>query len=863
MNVVFDYNIEYLLAFIPAILGMSLPIMLQVIERIDQNYKSSRLSERLKSEPIISVCKWSLVAALLACAYTIFFQAESLIDCWLLNNSANLIALVCCLSLVASFLWSCSVVLDYYNPEKLQDKIIKAIKSSRNNESAHQRALLDFVDLSKTILEVSDREPAFRIYDIFSEEIGAIVECASENGMVIPNYLAYSITSINENLCMMRRRPYSINNGNQLLKMLISNPTKLSEDSYQFLWKNLLLQLHYEKDEWVYEYWTAAVQTYDFDLHQIYMGMYGVEGDGQYTQDDVNRRLAQRQRYLEFHVVLGAYIMHLKRYDLLDRLFVYTREMPPKYPLVPSSLAEILSIFVQLDDSPRFDLSGEQCYFFPGMKGLVNDEIKGLVQRYLSLLYLRMFSGAAVLPDVSLAFPHELRPLKALDSYMDYLLWGIARVRENESLNALVKPAEEKDTPEGKIREIKQEIKVRVTVIRESGALDADITKEYMTELSDIVSRGLSPFIRALSPPKIGFTPDVHYWVYCNVSAPFPSSAFMRNSDVSYSGISESVAGNVVGRFQQNIASMFDRAASDNGLRINRQSLFDAIDNLHIGKDCVIVAFGVYWDFYFSAKQAGLVRTDAGELVYKETRIINLPSYSSKINQTVFVLREADLPYLTFESTPRVQIEQYKIKQLNEEVKLYASLVQLSQDASLTEIARTNHPNEELRDKTLFSAFMTARVAWSKFMPMFKIKLMYSLDDNGSLDDITSITPFDVFSRNVRLLAQRAEAIAFYEVERELGIKIERNYTMRWFDGFGKIGDKTYFVEVKYTSSGRLVGLLRTLEQLRRVPQAEQDVLILAIVSKNPMDEKNRNRIESQVLTIDSKIELRFYSFYR
>ena len=91
MNLEFEHNIEYLLAIISAILGMSLPIMLQVIERIDQKYKSSRLAERLKREPAIRFCKWSLVIALVACSYTVFFRIDSLVDCWIINNSANLI----------------------------------------------------------------------------------------------------------------------------------------------------------------------------------------------------------------------------------------------------------------------------------------------------------------------------------------------------------------------------------------------------------------------------------------------------------------------------------------------------------------------------------------------------------------------------------------------------------------------------------------------------------------------------------------------------------------------------------------------------------------------------------------------------
>ena len=67
----FDSNLEYLLAFVSAIFGLSVPIMLQVIERVDQRYESTRLAERLKSERAIRVSIILLIIALFSCTYTV------------------------------------------------------------------------------------------------------------------------------------------------------------------------------------------------------------------------------------------------------------------------------------------------------------------------------------------------------------------------------------------------------------------------------------------------------------------------------------------------------------------------------------------------------------------------------------------------------------------------------------------------------------------------------------------------------------------------------------------------------------------------------------------------------------------------
>ena len=58
-------SIEFILAFISVILGLSVPIMLQVIERVDQRYESTRLAERLKTEPVIKSCIGCILLSLI------------------------------------------------------------------------------------------------------------------------------------------------------------------------------------------------------------------------------------------------------------------------------------------------------------------------------------------------------------------------------------------------------------------------------------------------------------------------------------------------------------------------------------------------------------------------------------------------------------------------------------------------------------------------------------------------------------------------------------------------------------------------------------------------------------------------------
>ena len=177
----FSGNIEFLLAFVSVILGLSVPVMLQVIERVDQRYESTRLAERLKREPIVIASICCLISSLFCCAYAVFVHIPSPWDCWLMNNSADLLALAYCIALIVCFLFSCKVILAYYSPEKLQDRILEKYNKAKT-EKEKERAFLDWVDLTKTLFQSSDREPAFKVYDTLGREIYKGFEEAGDDG---------------------------------------------------------------------------------------------------------------------------------------------------------------------------------------------------------------------------------------------------------------------------------------------------------------------------------------------------------------------------------------------------------------------------------------------------------------------------------------------------------------------------------------------------------------------------------------------------------------------------------------------------------------------------------------------------------
>ena len=740
----FDSNIEYLLAFVSAIFGLSVPIMLQVIERVDQRYESTRLAERLKSERTIRVSIILLIIALFTCTYTVFCKFPSPCDCWILNNSANLLALVSCIALIVSFLCACRIILIYYNPKKLQDRILSSFERAQN-EVSKESDFLDWVDLTKVILAASDRTPALKVYDILGKEIYGSFEKASNEGVVFPVYLTKGITSIDENLCQMPRRPFSINNGNQILKNLIAQPGKLTDEAYRLLWNNLQLQLFYDQEDWVYEYWSSAVQKYDWEIAPLYEGM-PVSDNPERTvsKEDVLKRIEDRKRFKEFHITLCASILREKRYMLLDKLISFYRAMTPEYeyPLVPSSFSEILDAFKLIKESPRLDFGVEGYYPMMGMKGIVDSIVLGSVKRYLAFLFVRVFSNIGKMKSIYANYPDTIGALKRMDEVIGYLQWVLPSILRDEDLISILSFtnfSDAKDEMQALLSEVKNRIEDKEKELRKTKPNEPEIIQDNLEEAKDLVLSRLhdyGPFIKRSKENKDSKT----FYLGGNNSFLFPNLAFQRDAGISYVNMADSVAGASITEVQHGFATTF-YLKRPKQIRISSEKVFDVLKRLEISDCYVIVAFDVYWDYYLYKEVEGL-RKEEERYFFNDVPIICLHGGPSQIvSQSLFVMKTTDLPSLSFVAPIADHISQYQLTLLDDSFKLYGSVVKLNENEELLK-GVTRMSAEEALEYSSFNLFLNAKITWNLSAPVLCIKLMYDFKDNGSVDSEESIVPF-------------------------------------------------------------------------------------------------------------------------
>lgn len=123
--------ISLLLSVFSVIVGMTYPLLLQAIQRIDEQYRSSRITKMLKEEEVFRLFQW-LVTISIAFAFISIFILQLLDDCPTLTIVWVTIHTLLTWLLLVTTILLVYTILTYYNPDELLDRI--------NNLRSHRRS---------------------------------------------------------------------------------------------------------------------------------------------------------------------------------------------------------------------------------------------------------------------------------------------------------------------------------------------------------------------------------------------------------------------------------------------------------------------------------------------------------------------------------------------------------------------------------------------------------------------------------------------------------------------------------------------------------------------------------------------------
>lgn len=756
----FDFvNSTYsgILSIVSTLFGLSYPLIIGCIEKIDDKFSSSKLSERFMREFSFRLFKIALVVNLVMAVLSPFLMDEY-------TYSRIIIGTQCLgvIILLSSALYLFSKIICYYNISDLRTAIIDDYKNAanKNKKEKESQYFTQWVDLSCELLKSADNELVQSIYEFLYDYLRRVYEENKGNDLVFDQYFYEGISRINEFLSKGEYKPISVNNENFILTSLILEDSIISETTYRYLWRNLRIQIFYDKDEWIMEYWKMASQKINYYMKPIYQYCCDEEGKS-YTNDQIKKSKKQREDFIEFHIMLCSMLIQQKKYSLLELMLSFTQSEPPSYPLVPSTLSDIIDVFNRINrNSFTNPFYYESRYQMPNMHGITEGKIVGAANCYLALLVYRIYVirwnyGYESVLNTG-ALPNNLSDLDTLNKNLNILKRWIDRIKDDDTLLKIVnsssfeKEFEEKALnynkvvllkPDELVSNMQKEILDKMESLRTNSTLDAGKIKSTEDTLADIIIKAMAPYGDMMGKR---FAQDKFYNLNSSVTMPFPNTAFMEKPDVSHVGIADGMSSYMLNNFQHMFASSFFTEHSVADYKLSSEDIFKAFDRLNLNKSHYIIAFGVYIDYYIDLVQE-LKKEENHKYSYKGIKILSLDCDSEFFTQMIYVMKYDDRPFLDFYEPSLEEQKKMHLVNKNKLYGLWLSIEKISDYPELLNEAMKEKLGDKANQNSLFTAIWCPKLFFKgdKY-PIVSIKVKYRLTNEGNYDKVDNVTPFPI-----------------------------------------------------------------------------------------------------------------------
>lgn len=733
------------------ILGIAYPILLQVVARLDEKYASEHIIELLDKEKLNKWFGRMLVASLVfiliwTLKFKPLFELNSLN--YLIDNSATILVMIFTTALVVVFILYVNKILVYYTPVKFIDYLIKKHNKQSTNPS-HFNALTDIflLSISKQNYKISQTMSRF-FYDAFRNER----EKSNSKLIEYPDvYYVLAFRTIEELAIIKTKKNFDLEYQTSGWIWLLSelHEYEISETTYTWLWRNILLAVNYEQDDMILKHWEKAHQYFIFSLNYINPEYEGFTPEI-INKKDVEKREQQINRFLEFHYVLGGLLLYKKRYDCLKRIFDYTMSEPPRYVLLPSEMGEIFDIYVKYRKPyySNFDSISSR-YWFPSQNGIKADGIiKKWVSAYLAVLFLRQYTIIEyyifMKPLAYPAIPKSQSEINELLYSLDFFKQLISENLDNYELIVSLKLkflTEEwclinsKTYPVDYINILKDKLKAEYEFNSTNQPISKFKIKEFYDSTAKIIEGALNECSK-IKNKNIISTDYNQRFINGNKKIQ-DKDAFVEKSEVHHIDYESFMAYITSGNIIDAIFMTFLINTSKSYL-IREDEIFSAIEKLNLNENYLLISVGVNIQHYIDViKVKGLT-----EDKLKKTQLISFPG-SKTVSQSIFVINKDDLPYFITEDIDTDFKDKYSLKKISKDYNIYASVLDLNRVSS--EIKAENsqeYSKDELNKSVLLSIIFSIEIRWKRNIKVIQLIEYSQYREKGipnNLNDIESL----------------------------------------------------------------------------------------------------------------------------
>ncbi len=750
-----NYTYSGVLSVLSTLFGLSYPLILSCIEKIDAKYNSTKLSARFLEERVFVTFKYALILNLVIAVVFPF-----LMDGYF--HSRYLISIQCLAAVVMIYFafQLFNKVMTYYDAAKLQEQILadyhKTVKAG--NKALESKYFTQWSDLTLVLLSSADEKLVQSVYEEWYDYVIRKYNTNKGKPLEMDDYFYDAVTRINENLCKGERKPISVNNSNSLLTSLIVQDSVITEKTYRYLWKNLRLQLFYERDEWVMAYWKTASQRYDYLMTDKTTYDVDERTGNHYTERQVEERNKQREQFAEFHIMLCAMLLQQGKYELLEQMMFYTQSQPPTYPLVPSNLADILKMFEHLNEYKLWDITYyEERYPMPNMHGITGGKILGAANCYMALLvyrlYVLIYPYGREFAFRTVGLSDNQAKLAKYKRDLDTLRYWLEKIKDNKEALSSIRvtsideifnacggiASEGVNTPEQVIKDIQNNIEKKLIDLKQHQPNDPEKIGDIEKEVNRRLMMAMSPISDIWGKR---FERDMCYYLNSSVSQLFESTAFQANPGISHAGVEDCVFEGLWHTYSHLFASSFYQECMQANYTIDSGHLFDALDKVKVSEDYYAFAFGIYIDYYIG-KVEGLVKETDRIYNYNRMKIMSLDCPVQIFSKRIYIMRKDDKPYIEFQEPSDEQKKNMELKKFNK----YDLWMSVQKVEGHENVISEEYIKKLGNEKDLYSVFHAMWIPKLYFKERYKricLKVNYKMTDEGSTDSIEIIEPFEV-----------------------------------------------------------------------------------------------------------------------
>lgn len=428
-------------------------------------------------------------------------------------------------------------------------------------------------------------------------------------------------------------------------------------------------------------------------------------------------------------------------YDVIRRMFRFTRSQPPRFELLPNNMTEIFKYYIEFCNPHDMSLIRiPERYYFPEIDGIINQNtIKNWVGKYFALLFLRQYTIVPYLitmrPLDMPNLPDNQRDRKRWINSLGYFQSSVESILvDNKLLQATQLEFLTNDWcnkndrlyPTDFLNKLIAEVKSAYSKAEKDQELSEDKVREFYDYSRDKLTQTISlyePLNNTIKPEN-----DFKNWYIYGSSVILDRMAFLDNQDRDYIDYDKHLADSVSDKYKTAFSEVFFHHVTKRYL-IKIEEMPDAVKNLDLNSnDHIIVAFGVS-PFYFkkilpdydeSTNSLNGIQT----LIYQKCN-------NHLAGETIFVLSKNELPSIKYLEIDNEMMKKYDFKKVNDEFNLYLSITDLNKKEDILKEEQMRDPNLDLNRSLLLQIAFNTKIIWKKEMKMIALKIYSEYRQKG------------------------------------------------------------------------------------------------------------------------------------